>query len=267
MRIEASLCLVYLGKDEKVRKKPECRAIVDRFFRRLLFCPERSIKRLFVPHFFDNQSDQHTLPIDLHNQHLVSCYKTHTLEIDNMVTTKPSCETSSCFVSHGVLKRQEVAVKVLAVSKKDLVEDQMSTQSEAKKRLCAEAYNLWQLSNLGEHPNIPFLLAYNTTAFPHHIITAYEKYGNLLQFVRDSRECKPLSSATLYKLIIGVIEALLYLHQELDLVHRAVTAENILVGDGYFAKLSGMHSLGVLQHGINKEGKIGQLSEFLFCCS
>ena len=68
-------------------------------------------------------------------------------------------------------------------------------------------------------------------------------------------------------MIIGVTEALLYLHQELNLVHRAVTAENILVGDGYFAKLSGMHSLGVLQHGINKEGKIGQLSEFLFCCS
>ena len=184
-----------------------------------------------------------------------------------MVTTRPSNETSSCFVSHGVLKRQEVAVKVLAVSKKDLVEEETSTQSEAKKRLRAEAYNLWQLSNLRKHPNIPCLLAYNTTAFPHHIITSYEKYGNLLQFVRGSRERKPLSSAALYKMIIGVTEALLYLHQELNLVHRAVTAENILVGDGYFAKLSGMHSLGVLQHGINKEGKIGQLSELLLCCS
>lgn len=254
LRFEASLCLVHLRKDEKARKKPECRAIVDRFSRGMLFCPDRSIKRLFVPHFFDNQSDQHMLPTELHNQHLVSCYKTHTLEIDNMVTTRPSNKTSSCFVSHGVLKRQEVAVKVLAVSKKDLVEEETSTQSEAKKRLRAEAYNLWQLSNLRKHPNIPCLLAYNTTAFPHHIITSYEKYGNLLQFVRGSRERKPLSSATLYKMIIGVTEALLYLHQELNLVHRAVTAENILVGDGYFAKLSGMHSLGVLQHEINKEG-------------
>ena len=79
--------------------------------------------------------------------------------------------------------------------------------------------------------------------------------------------CKPLSSATLYKMIIGVTEALLYLHQQLNLVHRATMAENILVGDGYVAKLSGMHSLGVLQYGINKDGKIGQLSEFLFWCS
>ena len=222
---------------------------------------------MLSPHFFDNQSDRPTFPTELHNQHLVSCYKTHALEIDNMVTTRPSCETPSCFVSHGVFKRQEVAVKVLAVSKKDIVEEKTSTQSEAMKRLRAEAYNLWQLSNLEKHPNIPCLLAYNTKVFPHHIITAYEKYGNLLQFVRGSRECKPLSSATLYKMIIGVTEALLYLHQQLNLVHRATMAENILVGDGYVAKLSGMHSLGVLQYGINKDGKIGQLSEFLFWCS
>ena len=266
LRFEVSLCLDDL-LDEKAKKTPECRAIVDRFSKGMLFCPDRSIKRLLVPYFFNNQSDRHMLPTELYNQHLVSCYKTHTLEIDNMVTAEPSCETSSYFVSHGVLKHQEVAVKVLAVTRKDLVEEETSTQSEVKKRLRAEAYNLWQLSNQRKHPNIPCLLAYNTTTLPHHIITAYEKYGNLLQFLRGSRERKPLSSATLYKIIIGVTEALLYLHQELNLVHRAITAENILVGDGYFPKLSGMHSLGVLQYGINQDGKIGQLSEFLFCCS
>ncbi|XP_022781523.1 uncharacterized protein LOC111322652 isoform X3 [Stylophora pistillata] len=255
LRFQASLCLVYLRKDEKAGKRQECRAIIDRFSRRILFSPDRSIKRFLVPHLFDNQSEQYTLPTELHNQHLVSCYKTHTLEIDNMVTTEPNCEISSCFVSHGVLKRQEVAVKVLAVSKKDLVEEESSTESKAKKRLRAEAYNLWQLSSLRKHPNIPCLLAYNTVAFPHHIITAYEKYGNLLQLVRGSRECRPLSSVTLYKIIIGVTEALLYLHQELNLVHRAVMAENILVGDGYVPKLSGMHSVALLQHAINKDGE------------
>ncbi|XP_022781526.1 uncharacterized protein LOC111322652 isoform X6 [Stylophora pistillata] len=255
LRLKASSCLDHLRKNEKASKRPECRAIIDRFSREMLFSPDSSITSLLVTHFYDNQTEQYTLPTELHNQHLASSYRTHNLEIDNVVTTEPSRETSRCFVSHGVLKRQEVAVKVLAVSKGDLAPKESSTQSEAMKRLRKEAYNLWQLGNLElNHPNIPYLLAYNTVNLPHHIITPYEKYGNLVHFVRSSRECRPLSSGTLYKIIIGVIEALQFLHQKLNLVHRAVTAENVLVGDGYVPKLGGMHSLGELQRGVNKDG-------------
>ena len=255
LRIQASSCLVYLRKNEKAWKRPECRVIIDRFSKGLLFCHDSLIKKLFVPHFYDNQNEQYMLPAELHIQHLVSCYKTQTLEINNMITIEPSCENPSCFVNHGMLKRQEVAVKVLGVTKKDLLEEESLLQSEAKKRLRAEAYNLWQLNNLRTHPNIPGLLAYNTATFPFHIITEYERYGNLLQFVRGSRESKPLLSAILYKMLIGITEGLLYLQEELHLVHRAVMAENILVGDGHIPKLSGMHSLAVLQYGPNRDGK------------
>lgn len=129
-------------------------------------------------------------------------------------------------------------------------------QSKAKKRLIAEAYNLCQLNSLNQHPNIPVLLAYNTTTVPYHIITHYEKYGNLLQLVRTSREVQALPSSVIYKMFIGIIEGLLYLHQKLHLVHRAVMAENILVGDGYTSKLSGLHSLEMLQNRHYGDGKI-----------
>ena len=46
----------------------------------------------------------------------------------------------------------------------------------------------------------------------------------------------------LLKMLDGVVCALLHL-EKLGLVHRCVNAENILVGDNFVCKLSGLHSL------------------------
>lgn len=73
----------------------------------------------------------------------------------------------------------------------------------------------------------------------------------MLQFVRKSRITKPrLQPIHLFKLLIGVTDALLHL-EKLGLVHRAVMAENVLVGHGddYVAKLSGLHALKQLRKG------------------
>lgn len=106
-----------------------------------------------------------------------------------------------------------------------------------------------------QHPNFPVLLAYNTESLPYHLITEYERDRDMLQFVRKSRITKPrLQPIHLFKLLIGITDALLHL-EKLDLVHRAVMAENVLVGDDYVAKLSGLHALKQLRKGSSGKGK------------
>ena len=256
MRIKAGSCLEDLLRDEKAQKRPECGAILDRLSKRVLLCHDSLIRKLLVPHLLNNQNAQHPLPAELHVEHLASCYKTQTLEVNSTIVSESRRQISNRFVHSGALKGQKVVVKILAVTKQEILEENPTVQSEAKKRLIAEAYNLRQLNSLNQHPNIPHLLAYNTTTLPFHIITRYEKYGDLLQLVRTSREVQALSSSVIYKMFISITEGLLYLQQKLHLVHRAVMAENILVGDGYTCKLTGLHSLGKLKHKRHKDGKI-----------
>ena len=256
MRIIAGSCLEDLLRDEKAQKRPECREILARLSERVLFCQDNLIKKLLVPHLLNNQKAHCKLPAELHIEHLASCYKTQTLEVNSTVVSESRRQISNHFIHGGALKGQKVAVKILAVTKQDIQEENPTEQSKAKKRLIAEAYNLRQLNTLPQHPNIPRLFAYNTTTLPFHIITQYEKYGDLLQLVRTSREVQALSSSVIYKMLISITEGLLYLQQKLYLVHRAVMAQNVLVGDGYTCKLSGLHSLGRLQHKRHRDGKI-----------
>ena len=244
-----------LLKNQEAQKRPECRAILDRLSKRVLFCQDSPIKQLLVPHLYENKNAQYTLPAELLIEHLTNGYKTQTLEINNPIVRKSDHSEPSCFVYDGTLKGQKVAVKILGVTKQDVLEGGPTEQSEGKKRLIAEASNLLQLNSLKRHSNIPVLLAYNTETLPYHIVTEYEKYGNLLKLVRASRESQSLPSPVLYKMLIGITEGLLYL-QGKHLVHRAVMAENVLVGDGHTCKLSGLHSLGMLGYRPAREGKI-----------
>ena len=57
----------------------------------------------------------------------------------------------------------------------------------------------------------------------------------------------------LLKMLIGISDALLYL-EKLGLVHRAIMAENILVGDNFVCKLSGLHALKQLTVDISNGG-------------
>lgn len=162
MRIKAGSCLEDLLRNEQAQKKPECRAILDRLSKRVLFCHDSLIKKLLVPHLLNNQNSQYRLPAELHIEHIASCYKTQTLEVNSTIFSESRRQISNCFVHGGALKGQKVVVKILAVKKQDMLEENPTVQSEAKKRFIAEAYNLRQLNSLNQHPNIPHLLAYIT---------------------------------------------------------------------------------------------------------
>ena len=144
-----------------------------------------------------------------------------------------------------------MAVKILFVKKKHLVEDDPKFQ--ARECLIREVYNMRRL-NVSQHPNFPVLLGYDTKSLPYHLITEFEHWGNLLQFVRSSRERDPpVQPVQLLKMLIDISDALLYL-EDLGLVHRAVMAENVLVGDNFVCKLSGLQSLQQLDRGSSSEG-------------
>ena len=143
-------------------------------------------------------------------------------------------------------------MKILSVKRQHLLEKDSKFQSRNRERFIREAYNLKRL-NASQHPNLPVLLGYNTETLPFHIITVYETWGDLLHFVRKSRQSiHHLQTIQLLKMLIDISEALLHL-EESNLVHRAVMAENVLVGDSYVCKLSGFHALKQLTIGASTE--------------
>lgn len=219
----------------------------------VLFSPDPLTKMLFANHLLENHDLQDTLAEDLHIQHLTTRYRNQTLEVKKTTIS----QGLRYFVKRGMFQRKEAVVKTLYVTKQDILEGDTLAQSKTRDRLMKEAYNLNRLSELS-HPHITVMLSYNTKTLPYHIITQYERYGNLLQFVQASREGNELlPTHLLLKILLDVTEALLFLQHQ-GLVHRAVMAENILVGDDYVCKLSGMHSLRQLQNGHTDEGKLRQ---------
>lgn len=151
-----------------------------------------------------------------------------------------------------------MAVKVLYVMKDHLLED--DPEFLARWRLIREVDNLKRLTNSQHpHPSFPVLLGFDTKCFPYHLITGFEKEGNLLQLIRVFRKREThLKPIALLKMLIDITNALLRL-EELGLVHRSVMAENVLVGENYTCKLSGLHSLRKLTYGPNYQGNRGEL--------
>ena len=144
-----------------------------------------------------------------------------------------------------------MAIKILSVKKCHLLQEDPTFQ--ARERLIQEVYNMRRL-NASQHPNFPVLLGYDTKSVPYHLITVFERWGDLLQFVRMSRERNPyVQPMHLLRMLMDVSDALSYL-ELLGLVHRAVMAANVLVGENFFCKLSGLHSLRRLTGGTSKQG-------------
>ena len=228
--------MVNLLKDPKVQEIPECKAIVQSQCEKALFCPDVET-RTFLIHFLNkNENQQGELDTIQHIKHLSRKYRTQTLEINETTISK----SSTCFVNHGMFQRRKVAIKVLLVKKKHLMENNLNTP--AKESLKREAENL-RLLNAARHPNFPVLLADNTKTLPYHLITVFEKSRDLLQFLQRSRGTNPpLQPVQLIKMLLDVTDALLFL-EEKGLVHRAVMAANVLVGDSYICKLSGLQHL------------------------
>lgn len=116
---------------------------------------------------------------------------------------------------------------------------------QARNRLIRDVDNIRRLT-ASQHPNFPVLLGYDSKSFPYHLITEYEKWGDLLQFVRMPREREPhLKPIDLLTMLIDISEALLHL-EVLGFVHRSVMAENVLLGENYTCKLSNSQSYGSL---------------------
>ena len=134
----------------------------------------------------------------------------------------------------------KVAVKVLIAKKKHFLED--NPEFQARGKLYREAYSMSRLNRV-QHPNFPVLLCHDTKGLPYHLITKLEIWSDLLQLLRKSREKNPnLSPPQLLSMLIDISEALRHL-ENLGLVHRAIMAENVLVGEKFTCKLSGLHSL------------------------
>ena len=236
IRTEAGSSLVYLLKDPKVQKTPECKAIVQSQSEKVLFCPDIETRTFLTRALIKNKNREVELDTMQHTKHLSWKYRTSTLEINDTTISK----SPTCFVNHGMFQRRKVAVKVLLVKKQHLVEE--NSNIPGKESLKREVENLRQLKT-ERHRNLPVLLAFNTKTLPYHLITAFEKSGDLLQFLRRSRgRNPPLQPVQLIKMLLDITDALLFL-EEKGLVHRAVMAENVLVGDNYICKLSGMQHL------------------------
>ena len=131
---------------------------------------------------------------------------------------------------------------------------------EARTRLMNEAHNL-RLLSASSHPNFPVLLGFDTERMPYHIITAFECWGNLRNFLQQRRDMESRDQTVcLLKMLKGVICALLHLGT-MKLVHCSVNAENILVGDNFVCKLSGLH---FLRHHTQEPTKQGILFANIF---
>ena len=134
----------------------------------------------------------------------------------------------------------QVVVKMLKVMKNHLLGE--DPKFEARTRMMYEAHNLRRLGAFS-HPNFPVLLGFDTKSMPYHIITAFECWGNLRKFLQLRQNVESRDQAVqLLRILDGVVYALLHL-EGMRLVHRCVNAENILVGDNFVCKLSGLHSL------------------------
>ena len=134
----------------------------------------------------------------------------------------------------------QVVVKILNVMKNHLLAK--DPDFEARTRMINEAHNL-RLLSASRHPNFPVLLGFDTKSMPYHIITAFECWGNLRTFLQRRQDVESREQTVhLLRMLDDVACALSHL-KELGLVHRCVNAENILVGDNFKCKLSGLHSL------------------------
>ena len=238
-RIKAGNCLVNLLKDKRVQKEQICRAILERLSSHVLFSPDSSIRELLARQTLqlcEGEQSCYILPEHLHTELLATRHQA--LQI-NSTTIRQSARF---FVKEGVFHGKKVAVKVMYVTNQNILKKMPPECLQAEQRLIQEAYFLRRLRQLN-HPNFPVLLSYNTVSLPYYLVTEYESLGNLLQLLQKSHgKHSFLPDALLFQMLIDIAKALQYL-TELGMVHRAVMAENVLVGDRYVCKLSGLQSL------------------------
>ncbi|XP_053107150.1 protein-tyrosine kinase 6 isoform X2 [Hemicordylus capensis] len=113
----------------------------------------------------------------------------------------------------------KVAIKVLP--RADLHQDMFKDEIEAMKKL--------------RHKHILSLYAISSTGDPVYIITEIMSKGNLLDFLRDSKEGQ-LHMVELVDMASQVADGMCYLESQ-NFIHRDLAARNILVGDNNICKV------------------------------
>ena len=101
---EAGSRLIYLLRDKKLQKKPECRAIVEKWSSQLLFSPDPEIRKIMIHFLSHNQREAITLPVERHSEHLSSIYGTQTLEINGAIIS----QNQNCVIVRGMFQQQKV---------------------------------------------------------------------------------------------------------------------------------------------------------------
>ena len=116
--MEAGGCLVYLLKSEKVRKRPECRELLERKCKEVLFCPDKETREFLVSALCQDstggdQDLQQTelLPLEQITEHLSSSYRTNTLEINEKIIN----QSPSSFVKKGMFRSKKVCSNLMTV--------------------------------------------------------------------------------------------------------------------------------------------------------
>ena len=104
MRQEAAGTLVCVLINKKVRKRPECRVVVEKRASELLFSSDPEIRKMMIHFLSHNQQEAQALPIERHIEHLSSIYKTQTLEINKTMVS----QSAECFICTGMFQRKKV---------------------------------------------------------------------------------------------------------------------------------------------------------------
>ena len=109
--MEAGGCLVYLLKSEKLRKRPECRELLERKCHEVLFCPDKETREFLVRALYHNSTGgdrdlqrPERLPVEQLTEHLSSSYRTNSLEIKKQIIS----DSPSSFVKSGMFRSKKV---------------------------------------------------------------------------------------------------------------------------------------------------------------
>ena len=102
---------MYLLKSEKVRKRPECRELLERKCKEVIFCPDRETREFLVRALYQNSNGgdrdlqrPERLPLEQITEHLSSSYRTNSLEIKKQIISY----SPSSFVKSGMFRSKKV---------------------------------------------------------------------------------------------------------------------------------------------------------------
>ncbi|XP_020590183.1 L-type lectin-domain containing receptor kinase IV.2-like [Phalaenopsis equestris] len=135
--------------------------------------------------------------------------------------------------------------------------------SKEMREIVSEIVSIGQL----RHPNLVQLLGYCRRKGELLLVYEFMSNGSLDKFIFDDTGKKKLNWAHRFQIIKGVASALFYLHEEWEkvVIHRDIKSSNILLDDGFNAKVGDFGISRLYDHGsdpntTNVIGTIGYIA-------